>query len=43
MGGNSNKKKNRGHLFFMKNPCMKFQNISVHGSKLMLCTIKQQH
>ena len=22
---------------------MKFQNISIHGFKLILCTIKQQH
>ena len=27
--------------FFMRNPYMKFQNISIHGSKLMLCKIKQ--
>ena len=27
--------------FFMRNPYMKFQNISIHGSKLMLYTIKQ--
>ena len=27
---------------FMRNPYMKFQNISIHGSKLMPCTIKQQ-
>ena len=37
MGDNSDRK-NMGHLFFMRNPYMKFQNISIHGSKLMLCT-----
>ena len=36
------KKNKTGHLFFMRNPYMKFQNISIHGSKLMLCTLKQQ-
>ena len=36
------KKKNTGHPFFMRNQYMKFQNINKHGSKLMLCTIKQQ-
>ena len=25
-------------IFFMRNPYMKFQNISIYGSKLMLCT-----
>ena len=35
MGDISDKKKNTGHLFFMRNPCMKFQNISIHDSKLM--------
>ena len=40
MGDNSDKKKNIGHLFFMRNPYMKFQNISIHGSKVMLCTKK---
>ena len=43
--------KNKGHLFFHKesiyeisrNQYMKFQNISIHGSKLILYTIKQQH
>ena len=32
-------RKNRGHLFFfMRNPYIKFQNISIHSSKLMQCT-----
>ena len=40
MGDNSDKK-NMGHLFFfMRNPYMKFQNISITGSKVMLCTRK---
>ena len=38
MGDNSNKKKKYGSLFFMRNAYMNFQNISIHGSKLMLCT-----
>ena len=36
------KKKNLLTFFFMKNPYMNFQNINMHGSKLMLCTWKQQ-
>ena len=37
-------KKTKKHgYFFMKNPYMKFQNISIHDSKFMLRTIKQQH
>ena len=28
-------------FFFMRNPYMKFQNISIHGSKVMLCTRKR--
>ena len=40
MGDNSDKKKNTGHLFFMRNPYMKFKNISILGSKVMLCTRK---
>ena len=43
MGDNLDKKKKTWvTYFFMRNPCMKFQNISIPGSKLMLCTIKQQ-
>ena len=42
MGDNSDKKKITGHLVFMRNPVMNFQNISIHGSKIMLCTWKQQ-
>ena len=50
MGDNSDKTKKSGSLFFffffffffsfffMRQPYMKFQNISIHGSKLMLCT-----
>ena len=38
-GDNSNKKKKNVITFFsMRNPYMKFQNISIQGSKLMLCT-----
>ena len=33
MGDNSDKKKSMGHLFFMRNPYMKFQNIIIHDSK----------
>ena len=39
MGDNSDKK-NTGHLIFMRYPYMKFQNISISGSKVMLCTKK---
>ena len=42
MGDSSDKKKIQVIYFFMRNPYMKFQNISLHGSKLMLYTIKQQ-
>ena len=35
MGDNSDKKNNMDHHFFMRNPYMNFQNISMHGSKLM--------
>ena len=41
MGDNSDKKKIRVTYFFMRNPYMKFQNISIHGSKVMLCTRKR--
>ena len=34
--------KKRVTYFYMGNPYMKFQNISIHSSKLMLCTWKQQ-
>ena len=43
MGVNSDKEKIWVTYFFMRNPYMEFQNISIHGSKLMLCTMKQQH
>ena len=36
MGENSENKKNTGHYFFMRNPYMKFQNISTYGSKLAM-------
>ena len=36
------RKKIQFTYFFIRNPYLKFQNISIHGSKLMLCTIKQQ-
>ena len=43
MGDNSDKKKKHGSLiFFMRNPYMKFQNISIYGSKVMLCTRKHE-
>ena len=42
MGDNMDKKKIRFTNFFMRNPYMKYQNISTHGSKLMLCKIKQK-
>ena len=43
MGDNSDKKKKKIQVtyFFMKNPYMKFQNISIPGSKVMLCTRKR--
>ena len=37
------RKKIRVTYFFLRNQNMKFQNISIHGSKLMLYTIKQLH
>ena len=37
MGDNSDKIKIWVDYFLMRNPYMKFQNISIHGSKLMLC------
>ena len=43
IGDDWDKKKIRITYFFMRNPNMKFQNISIHGSKLMLYTIKQRH
>ena len=33
---------NTGHLFFHEESYTKFQNISVHGFKLMLCTSKHK-
>ena len=33
-GHNSEKKKNTGHLFFMRNPYMKFQDTSIHRLKV---------
>ena len=42
MGDNSDKKKKlQITYFFMRNPYMKFQNISIHGSKVMLGTRKR--
>ena len=43
IGDDWDKKKIRITYFFMRNQNMKFQNISIHGSKLMLYTIKQWH
>ena len=43
IGDEWDKKKIRITYFFMRNQNMKFQNISIHGSKLMLYTIKQRH
>ena len=40
MGDSLDKKKILVTYFFMRNPYMKFQNISIHGSKVMLCTRK---
>ena len=40
MGDNSDKKI-RVTYFFMRNPYMKFQNISLPGSKVMLCNRKR--
>ena len=38
MGENlDTEKKYWSPIFFMKNPYMKFQNISIHGSKVNLC------
>ena len=42
LGDNLEKKEISVTYFFMRNPYMKFQNISIHGSKLMLCTYKLQ-
>ena len=39
-GHNPDGKKIRVSYFFMKNPYMKFQNPSMHGSEVMLCTKK---
>ena len=39
IGDDWDKKKIRITYFFMRNQNMKFQNISIHGSKLMLYTI----
>ena len=33
-GRNSEKKKNTGHLFFMRIPCMKFQDTSIYCFKV---------
>ena len=38
MGDNLDIKKIWVTYFFMRNPYMNFQNITIHGSKLMLCT-----
>ena len=43
IGDDWDKKKIRITYFFMRNQNMKFQNISIHGSKQMLYTIKQRH
>ena len=43
IGDDWDKKEIRITYFFMRNQNMKFQNISIHGSKLMLYTIKQRH
>ena len=43
IGDDWDKKKIWITYFFMRNQNMKFQNISIHGSKLMLYTIKQRH
>ena len=40
MGDNSDKKIQVTYIF-MRNPYMKFQNISIPGSKVMLCTRKR--
>ena len=42
MGDNSDKKKKYGSAIILY-PYMKFQNISINGFKVMLCTRKQQH
>ena len=42
MRDNSDKKKIRVTYFFMRNPYIKFQKNSNHGSKLILCTLKQE-
>ena len=43
IGDNLDKKKIQVTYIFMRNQYMKFQNISIHGSKLKLHTIKQEH
>ena len=43
IGDDWDKKKIWITYFFMRKQNMKFQNISIHGSKLMLYTIKQRH
>ena len=40
-GHNPDGKKTRVCYFFMKNPYMKFQNSSMHGSEVMLCIKKR--
>ena len=41
MGDNSDKKKNMGHLFFHEESIYEIPNISINGSKVMLCTRKR--
>ena len=40
MGDNSEKKRNTGLLFFMRNPYMKFQDSSFNGLKVTVGTKK---
>ena len=40
-GYNPDGRKNTCQYFFMKNPYMKFQNPSMHGSEVTLCTKKR--
>ena len=40
-GHNPVKKKYMSAIFFMRNPYLKFQNSSFHGSKVMLCIKKR--
>ena len=42
MGDNSGKKQNTGNVFFVRNSFIKFQNFSIHSSKVVLCTKKQR-